>query len=367
MLGELFLTHNNVAAGRAELEKVAVEDPKYPGTYLLFANLALTDGRITDAQLLLDRAESLEGELKDGDRKKTLQTSVRSAKVSICEARKDWPGVIKTTAEWLTIDPESGKARQRKARALVAQGQIPEATKELEAAYQHDKTMLLPDLALATFFSEFNDYKSAEECLLRAAKAFPKDAKVQQSVANWMLMQDRAKDAAPYVVEALKIDPTSIDARYLAGMIARNNRDYKTAETSFETVLRDAPANFPASNQLTLILADQDDETKRRRAVEMAEMNARQYPRSADAVATLGWVYYRAGKLDQAEQALQSAISGGRATSDMAYYLAHVMADRGRIDDAAKLLQGALKAQGNFTFRKEAQSWLDRITSKPKK
>jgi hypothetical protein len=43
------------------------------------------------------------------------------------------------------------------------------------------------------------------------------------------------------------------------------------------------------------------------------------------------------------------------------------MADRGRIDDAAKLLQGALKSQGTFTFRKEAQIWLDRITSKPKK
>lgn len=367
MLAELYLTHSNIPAGRAELEKVAVEDPEYPGTYLMFANLALSEGRLTDAKLLLERAQSLEKEVKDPDRLKTLQTNIRSGKVTLYEARKDWPAVIESADEWLKIDPKSGRARQRLARALLAKGQTKEAARELELARSEDKKLATADIAMATFYSEFGDMKSAEESLLRAAKAQPKDPLVQQAVANWLLSQDRAQDALPFITESLKLDPTSTEARYAAGLIARQMRDYKTAESSFESVLRDAPANFAASNQMALVLAEQEDEAKHRRAVEIAEVNARQYPRNGEAAATLGWAYYRAGKLEQAEKSLQAAMSNGRATSDMAYFMAHVMADRGRIDDAAKLLQGALRAPGTFAFRKEAQAWLDRITSKPKK
>ncbi len=366
MLAELYLTHSNIPAGRAELEKVAVEDPEYPGTYLMFANLALSEGRITDAKLLLERAQSLEKEVKDPDRLRTLQTNIRSGKVTLYEARKDWLAVIESANEWLKIDPKSGRARQRLARALLAKGQPQEAARELELARSEDKKLATADIAMATFYSEFGDLKSAEEALLRAAKAQPKDPLVQQAVANWLLTQDRAQDALPFITESLKLDPTSTDARYAAGLIARQMRDYNTAESSFESVLRDAPANFAASNQLALVLAEQEDEAKHRRAVEIAEVNARQYPRNGEAVATLGWAYYRSGKLEQAEKSLQTAISGGRATSDTAYFMAHVMADRGRIDDAARLLQGALRAPGTFAFRKEAQAWLDRITSKPK-
>ena len=48
------------------------------------------------------------------------------------------------------------------------------------------------------------------------------------------------------------------------------------------------------------------DKDKKNRAVQLAEINARQYPRSAAALSTLGWVYYRMGRAADAEQALRS-------------------------------------------------------------
>ena len=47
------------------------------------------------------------------------------------------------------------------------------------------------------------------------------------------------------------------------------------------------------------------------------------------------------------------------------YYLAHVLSDRGRLNEAKGLLESALRARGRFTHRKEAVAWLERLTKKP--
>lgn len=79
-------------------------------------------------------------------------------------------------------------------------------------------------------------------------------------------------------------------------------------------------------------LVEQTDADKRLRALQLAEINARQYPRLAEALATLGWVYFKFGRLAEAEQALQTATSSGQSSSETAYYLARVLDARGQRD-----------------------------------
>ena len=116
-------------------------------------------------------------------------------------------------------------------------------------------------------------------------------------------------------------------------------------------------------NQLALVLAEQADDAKRRRALELAELSVRQNPKDADALATLGTVYYRLNRLDEAEKVLQAVVNSGKGNSDAAYILARVKADRGHPDTAPPLLKMALSAPGLFIFRKDAQQWLDRLTT----
>ena len=49
---------------------------------------------------------------------------------------------------------------------------------------------------------------------------------------------------------------------------------------------------------------------------------------------------------------------GGRASPEVAYYLARVLADKGNTDDARRLLQSATGLPGSFAHREEAQSFL---------
>ena len=78
------------------------------------------------------------------------------------------------------------------------------------------------------------------------------------------------------------------------------------------------------------VLIEQEDAAKRSRGLQLADVNALQFPRSAEVAATLGWALYRAGRLDQAEQKLRAAVTGGRTTADIAYFLASVLADKGQ-------------------------------------
>ena len=104
----------------------------------------------------------------------------------------------------------------------------------------------------------------------------------------------------------------------------------------------EAPADAWLRNQLALVLVEQTDESKRRRALDLAELSVRQNPKAADSLATLGTVYYRLGRLDEAEKALQAVVNSGKGDSDAVYMLAHVKTDRGNTDAAQPLLKMAL-------------------------
>src|SRR5205823_13922322 len=124
------------------------------------------------------------------------------------------------------------------------------------------------------------------------------------------------------------------------------------------------PGDFFAANQLALVLADQAGQQQRSQAAQLAEVNARQYPKSAEALATLGYVYDRIGNVDDALKALQAAVSGGQASSDTAYYLALCLSEKDKGDDARKILKGALESKGLFIYRKEAQALHDKLDKK---
>jgi hypothetical protein len=67
------------------------------------------------------------------------------------------------------------------------------------------------------------------------------------------------------------------------------------------------------------------------------------------------------GQADQAERSLRAAMATGKGTSETAYYLARVLADRRKNGEVPQLLKLSLGATGRFVFRKDAQAWLNQI------
>jgi tetratricopeptide (TPR) repeat protein len=145
----------------------------------------------------------------------------------------------------------------------------------------------------------------------------------------------------------------------MQGIVARFSGDFAAAESAFQRLVTESPGDFAAANQLALVLLEQDQPEKQRRAVQLAESIYRQYPRSVDARATLGWAYFREGRPDDAEAAFGAIVPPEQVGGDSAYYAATFHHQRGRSDVAQALLNGALAGRGAFTQRRAAIELLE--------
>jgi tetratricopeptide (TPR) repeat protein len=149
------------------------------------------------------------------------------------------------------------------------------------------------------------------------------------------------------------------------GAIARVSRDYKVAERYFNEAHVQSPGNFPSSNSLALVLVEGDDKADRQRALEMAEANVAMQregsPFQVTALTTLAWVFYKVGRREDAEKILSQITQSNQLSTDGAYYVAKILADRGEKDRARKILEEVLASEALFATRPDAVDLLDAL------
>jgi tetratricopeptide (TPR) repeat protein len=171
--------------------------------------------------------------------------------------------------------------------------------------------------------------------------------------------------------KALKISPESIEANLMRGVVALFEKDYASAEKYCQAVLGKLPDNFAANNNSALALCEQDDATKKKRAVDVAEANMRRYPEDMEAMATYGRALYRSGDIKKAEEVLRPVLDQWEINCDHLYYLACVANELGRESESLLLLNKALNPnteisinQFVFSMKPEASKLYSNIQEK---
>ncbi len=186
--------------------------------------------------------------------------------------------------------------------------------------------------------------------------------------AQWYLGQNDIESAKKQTDAALAIDEKSLDAKIVRGAIARVERDYATAEKFFSAAHTQSPLNFPASNSLALVLIESENDESRQRSLEMAEGNVALHrensPQQVNALTTLAWVFYKLGRREDAEQILTQISQSNQLTSDGAYYVAQLLADRGESQRATTILEQVLGREPVFATRADAAELLERLKNK---
>ena len=199
---------------------------------------------------------------------------------------------------------------------------------------------------------------------------YPEDLKTRIAAASWALETGQLEEAKKHAAKAMQLDPKSLDGRMLRGVVALFLKEFKAAEEDFQVILEQYPKNFSAKNNLALALCEQKDDIKKSRSLDYATDNAQLNPKSSEALSTLGWVFFRLGRLNDAEEWLKraAAASGGNLKPDTAYYYAQVAYDLGRKDEAKKLLDDVLKTdRPMFSMRQEARDLLEKINKEAAK
>ena len=361
LMAEWLLADDQAARAREALERAAVEEPAYARTYLLLAQLALREGRATEAALLFEKAEALAGDSAAADHR-GLQVEVHAGLAAVAERREDWAAAASALAAWLRLEPGNGRARARWARALFRQGKRAPVFAELQRAVRDDSTLDPPAIVMARLHTEAGERSKAAAWVEYAVQAAPRDPRALVAAALWHLEQDHAERATALADAAAKLDPDSAAIKRVRGLIAWHAKDYPATERLFREVFDESPGDLEACAQWALALAEQAAAGKRQRALQLAELGARLDSTSGAVLTALGWAYYRNGRPDDAERTLRAALASGSAHSETTYYLARVLADRGQADSVGPLLKLGLDAPGAFAFRKEARDWLAGIT-----
>jgi tetratricopeptide (TPR) repeat protein len=363
MLAQLYFLNDQLPEGRAALEQATAENVDHPENYLLWGTVALQEDRTSDAAVHFEKAVGL---VKSGkwseERRRLFLIDYHAGMTAVAERRKDWATAKTALSAWLALAPKQGGARQRLGAVLFRLEQPQEAYEELLRAAQDEPGLEPAAIFMAKLYTERKDLSKAASWMETALKQGPNDPKVLLGYATWLLDQNQAEQAKSYADAVAKLDPDSADIKGVRGLIAWHLKHYEEAENLFQALFLDSPGNFPASNQLVLALIEQPAAAKRRRALQLAEMNARLYPKSGAALGTLGWVYFCQGKLEEAEQTLSQALAAGSTSPEIAYFLGRVLAERGsRAEEARRWFKAALDASGRFAFRKEAEEWLERL------
>jgi len=358
IMAQFFFQSQQAAQARQMLELAVIEDPQDPEAYVVLGELALRERRLTEASLLLKKALDLLPQLAQAQRKENLQPRIYSGLSGVAETRGQWPVAQQYLETWLQREPKNAVAMQRLARALFQQKKAREALDQLKAAAAADPAAITPAAQFARFYQQVGDEENARKWMEYALQVAPKDLKTRLVAAQWALETGQVDEAKKHATVAMDIDPKSLEAKLIRGVVGLFESDYKTAELYFESAHLQAPDNFAASNNLALALAEQDDAPKRRRALEYAQANARQYSRMPEALSTFGWVLYRAGRVEDAEKVLRQAAATGEMKADTAYYLARVLVDRNQKDPARQLLTSALASDQPFAHRDDAKALL---------
>ncbi|QDV32441.1 tetratricopeptide repeat protein [Tautonia plasticadhaerens] len=360
ILAMLCFSADRVPQARLLLERAASESPEDPTAYTLFGKLALAERRVTDAKLAFEKAAGLGPPPSWTElQRRELDLTCREGLATVAEARGDWSSAREHLEAWLALEPADATARHRLGRALFWLGEVGPAREALSRASGLSPSLEPPDVTLARLFALKGDVEQAGRRFDRAIDDAPDDPRPFVAKAAWLLDRGLPGQIAPLVDELGRITPDSTDLGKLRGLLARSRGDSGEAERHFRSLLERDPGDAFARDQLALVLADQDDPEKRRKALELAEMNARLSPEGPRALSTLGWARFRAGLAEPAEQALRLAVARGESSPDTAYFLARVLDASGRPDDAETLIRLALGRPGTFFARDRARSWLD--------
>ena len=332
---------------RTVLEDVVVDYPDDPEGYMTLAEIAIREGRLAEGELSLDRAEELLEKLGgNAERKQNLKIRLLNYNAHLAETRGNYEEARSELEAWLAID-DAEQAHYRLGMVLFRLG-------EEEAAYEslrkgENATENLPNalVMMGRLYQSKNDFEQAQQWMKRALDEKPEDVPTLLMVAQWMLQNRQYDDAQPLAEKAVSLDPDSIDAKVISGVIARFRGDQSKAERFLESAHLQSPVNFAASNNLALALLEQGSQAKIRRALELAEMNARQF-NNTEAVMTLGWAYYHLGRLEEANRLFQALVNARPVSADLLYYMAKVSAKRGKNAEALEQLNRALESDVPF-------------------
>jgi tetratricopeptide (TPR) repeat protein len=160
------------------------------------------------------------------------------------------------------------------------------------------------------------------------------------SAAEAYVQADQFEPAIAVLKDALRLKPDDIDLQFELGAVIERSGDKTAAEKTFLEILDKNPENTGTLNYLGYMYAEQGVHLDR--AATMLTKAVTLDPGNGAYLDSLGWTYFRQGKLDLAEKYLNDAAQILPRDATVHEHLGDVLAKRGDATRALSLYRVAL-------------------------
>lgn len=296
----LLLSQQNDAQALATLERLTARQPGYAEAWLAQAALQAGAGQYAKAELSVDQFDLLLDNLPGSLAKERGRNEAYVLRAQIAEQQ----GQNERALEWLerVDDPQQYlHAQVQRAALLAKQGRIAEARgiiQQLPAQNEQDETLKL----------------RAEVQLLRDNGLAQEAYRLHQKLANAQADDD--------------------DVLYEHAMLAERAGATAEMESLLRRIIARSPGFYHAKNALGYSLAERNVQLDEARALIEQALSA--VPGDPYITDSLGWLEYRAGNLQRAQELLLKAFNA-RPDADIAAHLGEVLWKLGQRGEAREI------------------------------
>ena len=226
-------------------------------------------------------------------------------------------------------------------------GQLSEAKKNEEEAIAYyrgvkdGEYLMAAQIRIAYLLSKRGQLAEARQ-LLQQARATDNQQRVQLVMVEAQLLREANQFDEAYRVlnQALEKRPNDIDLLYETAMMADKIGKPDVFEQLMRTLIKIKPDHAQAYNALGYGMLERNERIPE--AMQLVEKALQLAPDDAAIMDSVGWGYYRSGKLDESVKMLRRAFAGN-ANPEIAAHLGEVLWVRGDKDEAKKIWQDSLK------------------------
>jgi tetratricopeptide (TPR) repeat protein len=238
-------------------------------------------------------------------------------------------------AEVTKLAPSFAEAHFNLGLVREEQGRLDEAIASFEKAIKLKPHLHGANLFLGVAHYKMNHYDQALSAARKETEAYPKDASAWMWLGVIELAKDQPEEAAAALDKAADLDPNNVDILYHRGqahlLVSKNSyaQMFKVDPKSWRVLQVLAQASSDADRPMEAIAEYED-------AIKLA-------PRQPGLHEELGTEYWKAGKLDLAEAALQQELQINPNNVLARFKLGTLEVERGEGAKSKELIEGAVQ------------------------
>jgi len=349
-LGEVFLNKGRLGDAKEELRQVLNARPGFAAARLLKSEIDAAERNYVESE------RELTALLKEQPDNALVQ---RQAGLYY-ESRGQTANAEKSLVRAIELQPDSQEILTDLTLFYIR-------NKETERAIQRIK--VVPDEKKLSFHYELMGLAYSQGGRLQDAEraykmALEKDRNRSSSdvyLVGDYIKSGRMDDALQKLDQMTKKNPFYASAYGMKGFIYQVQGKLEEAKKNYVEALKIDPTNVDAANNYAVILAEQGQDLET--ALRWAQMARKTKPESPDNADTLGWVHYKLARYALARDQLQFAVSKQPDNPAFQYHLAMVYKETKQIVEAQNALRKAISSPGDYKEKGLAQTALKEMAT----